>query len=84
MVSSFFTVCVKGVDVGAGVTGMFIIRVAVGKIGAGVVLWYGVSRPVGINVDVGKGVAWLQLLINNPAIVKKVIILRNIVPDYTQ
>jgi len=66
MVSSFVTVCRNGVDVGAGVTGIVTIKVAVGMIDVGVIVWYGVRNPVGIIVVGACTVAWLQLLNSNP------------------
>jgi len=52
MVSSFVIVCRKGVEVGAGVTGMVTRIVAVGMVGFGGCVWYGVSHPVGMCVGV--------------------------------
>ena len=67
MVSSFFTVCMNGVGVGAGVTGMIAIWVDVGETELGVIVWYGVIIPVGTSVGVGCMVACVQLLNKNPS-----------------
>jgi len=56
----------KGVGVGAGVTGMIAICVDVGETGLGVTVWYGVIIPVGTSVGVGCMVACIQLLNKNP------------------
>jgi hypothetical protein len=65
---------------------MFILLkgVAVGRTGLGVMVWYGVSTPVGLIVGVAWGVGWRQPLNKNPRVVIRKAILRTIDPDYTQ